>query len=139
MKEEVYKVKITKRVNFGFWKGCGIIAIALLIAEFTMGNSIEFNNPFAFFGLVLLIWFLNLLLKPLLIVFTLPFVLFTLGTGIIFLNAIIIWLAEKCVPGIGINSFWTALWAGFLIEAISWIFAVVEADKVFKKKTKKTE
>lgn len=137
MKEEIYKVKITNRVNFGFWKGCGIIAIALLMAEFTMGNSIGFDNPFAFFGLVLVIWFLNLLLKPLLIVFTLPFVLFTLGAGIILLNAIIIWLAEKCVPGICINSFWTALWAGFLIEVISWIFAIVEADKVFKRK--KTE
>lgn len=140
MKEEIYKVKITNRVNFGFWKGCGIIAIALLMAEFTMGNSIDFDNPFAFFGLVLVIWFLNLLLKPLLIVFTLPFVLFTLGAGIILLNAIIIWLAEKCVPGICINSFWTALWAGFLIEVISWIFAIVEADKVFKrKKRNKTE
>ena len=62
MKEEIYKVKITNRVNFGFWKGCGIIAIALLMAEFTMGNSIGFDNPFAFFGLVLVIWFLNLLL-----------------------------------------------------------------------------
>ncbi len=132
MKEENYKVQITKRINLGFWKGCGIIAIALLIADYTMGNAVAFENLFAFFGLVLAIWVLNLMLKPLLIVFTLPFLMLTFGAGIILLNAVIIWLAEKCLPEIVINSFWTALFAGFLIEAISWIFTIVETDKIFK-------
>ena len=130
--ENGYKVKITRRVNLGFWKGCGIIAIALLIAKLTTGNSIDFQNAFSFFGLVLLIWILNLMLKPILIVFTLPFVLFTLGAGIILLEAFIIWLAAEFVPGIALSSFWIALWAGFLIEAISWVFAIVESPRVEK-------
>ena len=130
--ETDYKVKITRRVNLGFWKGCGIISIALLIAKLTTGNAVDFANPFSFFALVLLIWVLNLMLKPILIVFTLPFVLFTLGAGIILLEAFIIWLAEKFVPGIGLSSFWAALWTGFLIEAISWVFAIVESPRLEK-------
>ncbi|MBO7521072.1 MAG: phage holin family protein [Opitutales bacterium] len=130
--ENGYKVKITRRVNLGFWKGCGIIAIALLISKLTTGNLIDFQNAFSFFGLVLLIWILNLMLKPILIVFTLPFVLFTLGAGIILLEAFIIWLAAEFVPGIALSSFWIALWAGFLIEAISWVFAIVESPRVEK-------
>ena len=130
--ENGYKVKITRRVNLGFWKGCGIIAIALLISKLTTGNLIDFQNAFSFFGLVLLIWILNLMLKPILIVFTLPFVLFTLGAGIILLEAFIIWLAAEFVPGIALSSFWIALWAGFLIEAISGVFAIVESPRVEK-------
>lgn len=126
-----YRVQISKRINLGFWKGCGIIALALLIAKLTV-PSIVFTNPFSFVGLVLVIWFLNLCLRPLLIVFTLPFILFTLGAGVILVNALVIW-ASTLVPGIALKSFWTALWAGFLVEAISWVFALFESKKFFKR------
>lgn len=130
-----YRVQISKRINLGFWKGCGIITVALLIAKLTV-PSIVFTNPFSFVGLVLAIWFLNLLLRPLLIVFTLPFILLTLGAGVILVNALVIW-ASTLVPGIALKSFWTALWAGFLIEAISWIFAFFESERFFKRISKK--
>lgn len=132
-----YRVQISRRINLGFWKGCGIIAIALLIAKLTV-PSIVFNNPFSFVGLVLVIWFLNLLLRPLLIVFTLPFILLTLGAGVILVNALVIW-ASTLVPGIYLKSFWIALWAGFLIEAISWIFALFESEKFFKRNSSRRD
>ena len=132
-----HRVQISKRVNLGFWKGCGIIAMALLIAKLTV-PSIVFTNPFSFVGLVLVIWFLNLLLRPLLIVCTLPFILLTLGAGVILVNALVIW-ASTFVPGIELKSLWIALWAGFLIEAISWIFALFESEKFFKKNSEKRD
>ena len=127
------RVKITRRINLGFWKGCGIIALSLLAAKLTV-PSIVYSNPFSFVGLVFVIWLLNLLLKPLLIVFTLPFILFTLGAGVVLLNALVIWASTFFVPGIELKSFWTALWSGFLIEVLSWIVAIVESRKVFKTK-----
>ena len=134
----IYRVKITRRVNLGFWKGCGIIAMALLIAKLLV-PSIEFNNPFSFVGLVLVIWVLNLMLKPLLIIFTLPFILFTLGAGVVLVNALVIWASTFFVPGIRLNSFWMALLSGFLIETISWIFAFAESDRFFRKVSKKRD
>ena len=91
------------------------------------------GNSFSF-----MIWFLNLLLRPLLIVCTLPFILLTLGAGVILVNALVIW-ASTFVPGIALKSFWIALWAGFLIEAISWIFALFESEKFFKKNSEKRD
>ena len=43
-----YKVKITRRVNLGFWKGCGIISIALLIAKLTTGSAVDLRIHFRF-------------------------------------------------------------------------------------------
>lgn len=126
------RIRITRRVNLGFWKGCGIIAVALIIAKLTVG-SIEYTNVFSFLLLVLAIWCLNLFLRPLLVVFTLPFILLTLGAGMIVLDAMVIWLASGMVPGITIGSFWHALWCGFLVELITWVFRIVEANRSYKK------
>lgn len=132
--ENLYRVKITNRINFGFWKGCGIIMIALLLAQLSLPPSmIDYANPYSFVALVIIIWLLNLLLKPLLIIVTLPFILFTLGIGVVFVDSLVIWVAGA-IPGIEFRSYWAALWAGCLVEALSWIFAIAEAKKVFKSK-----
>ena len=140
VEEGASRVRITRRVRMGFWKGCGVIAIALIAAKL-FAPSLQYGDLntvggwFAFAGLVFVIWLLNTFLKPLLIVFTLPFILLTLGAGVILMDALVIWMASGIVPGIRINSFWNALLAGFLVELFSWIVTIVEANKVFKKKS----
>ena len=47
--------------------------------------------------------------------------------------------ASTLVPGIYLKSFWIALWAGFLIEAISWIFALFESEKFFKRNSSRRD
>ena len=50
---------------------------------------------------------LNVSLKPLLIFFALPFVIFTFGLGIIVINALLVMLAGAVVPGFEVASFWS--------------------------------
>jgi putative membrane protein len=64
-------------------------------------------------GLVLLI--VNLLLKPLLLLITLPFSILTLGLFSFIVNAWTIMLADKFVPGINMNGFLNSLLAAFII------------------------
>lgn len=144
--ENISRVRITRRVNMGFRKGFATIFIALVLAKLILPESyLSFPDIFtlggclSLFCMIMLIWGLNLFLRPLMILFTLPFVLLTLGAGVIFLEALIIWLASVMVPGSGIviKSFWTALLLAFFIEFITWIFTVFEARKVFKEKEKR--
>lgn len=61
---------------------------------------------------------LNLLIKPLLIFFTLPFTIVTFGLFIFVVNAIVLLIASAIVPGFHIDSFVTALFAAIVITII---------------------
>jgi putative membrane protein len=62
---------------------------------------------------------LNLLIKPLLIFFTLPFTIITFGLFIFVVNAIVLLIASSIVPGFHIDSFVTALFSAIVITIIS--------------------
>ncbi len=69
----------------------------------------------------LLVGFLNAFLRPLLILFTLPFVLLTLGLGLVVINALVVWLASSLVAGFAIPGFWAAVWTAILVSVASMI------------------
>jgi putative membrane protein len=52
---------------------------------------------------------LNFFVKPVLVLFTLPVTVFTLGFFLLVINAIIILLCDHFVDGFDVNGFWTAL------------------------------
>jgi len=58
------------------------------------------------FALVLA--FLNAILKPILIILTLPITILTLGIFLLVINVLMIMLADKMVEGIHIQGFWWA-------------------------------
>ena len=69
------------------------------------------------FALVLAI--LNFIVKPLLIIFTLPLTIVTLGLFLLVINVIIIMLADKFVSGIRIDGFLWALIFGWLLSVLT--------------------
>lgn len=130
------KVKITNRVELNFWKSCILNALGLLLASLTT-PSISFSNLFYFAALVVLIWFMNWLLKPILIVFALPFIIFTMGVGMLFINAFIIYIAASIIPdGITVGSYWAALWASFIVSVLWWSLEMFRSERIviFKEK-----
>lgn len=62
---------------------------------------------------------LNAFVKPFIILFTLPFTIFTLGLFTLVINAFIFILASKFVKGFEVISFWSAFWAALLFSIIS--------------------
>jgi putative membrane protein len=64
---------------------------------------------------------LNLLVKPILIIFTLPVTIITLGLFLLVINAIIILLASKLVDGFKVDGFWWALLFSLVLTIVSGI------------------
>ena len=91
-----------------------------------------FTDFLSFIILVVLIWFMNWILRPILVVFTLPFIIFTMGVGMLFINAVIIYFAARLIPGDGIvvGSYWAALWASFLVSVLSWGLALSRSERI---------
>ena len=61
---------------------------------------------------------LNLLVKPVLVILTLPVTILTLGLFLLVINALIILLADKLIDGFGVASFWTALLFSILLSIL---------------------
>ena len=62
---------------------------------------------------------LNTFLKPILIFLTLPITLITLGLFLLVINAAMILLAAKLVPGFQVQSFWWALAYSLVVSIVS--------------------
>lgn len=73
---------------------------------------------------------LNFFVKPILVLFTLPITIFTLGLFYLVVNAIIILLCDKLVDGFDVSSFWTALLFSIVLSVSqSLIYKVTESKK----------
>ncbi len=72
---------------------------------------------------------LNLLLKPVLTLFTLPITVLTLGLFLLVINALIVMLVDKLVDGFAVNSFWTAILFSILLSFVQSILYALTNTK----------
>lgn len=91
-----------------------VMALAVAFAALT-SDGIRFANPVSLLVAVLLISALNTFLKPLLILFALPFVVLTLGLGIVIINALLFWLVGSLGLGFSVTGFWPAVWGAIVL------------------------
>lgn len=64
---------------------------------------------------------LNAIVRPVLILLTLPLTIVTLGLFILVINALLFQLAGAIIPGLQIDSFWYALLASLIVSLVSWV------------------
>jgi putative membrane protein len=102
----------------GFFIQWGITAFALWGASLLF-NGIRFSSTSALIISALLLGFANAVLRPLLVVLTLPLTLLTLGFFLLVINALMLLLVAKMVSGFKISGFWTAFFASLFISILS--------------------
>ena len=90
--------------------------IVLLLANFLGGVSVDGFGTSIIVAIVL--GLLNLIVKPLMVLFTLPVTLLTLGLFLFVINAVIILLCSELVGGFQVASFWTALLFSILLSIL---------------------
>ena len=62
---------------------------------------------------------LNLLLRPFLLIITLPVNILTLGLFTLVINGLVLWAAAALVPAFAIAGFWTAVWAALCFSVFT--------------------
>jgi putative membrane protein len=97
-----------------------ILALGVLLAT-QLISGIRCDGLGALIAVVLLLSLFNAILKPLLVVFTLPFILVTMGLGIILINALLFFLAGRLVSGFYVAGFGTALEGALVVSATNFI------------------
>ena len=71
----------------------------------------------------------NMIVKPILIVFTIPITIFTLGLFLLVINAVMILLVDYFIPGFNVDGFWWALAFSLILSVINSLFADLSKDK----------
>ena len=111
-----------------------LIALGVLVAAHTSAG-IRYDSAASLFAVVIMLSVLNLVLKPLLILFTLPFVVLSLGLGLWFINALLFLLAGKLVIGFEVTSFPSALWGALVVSLTSVLANLLLSGKVSVKRS----
>ena len=92
-------------------------------------EGIKFDSFWTAIILAIVLAVLNAIVKPLLILFTLPITLFTFGLFLFVINALIILLAEKLVNGFHVEGFWWALLFSLLLSLLTSILYKEKKEK----------
>ena len=74
---------------------------------------------------VVLLSFLNAILKPLLVLFTLPFIVLTMGLGVVVINALLFLLVGRLVAGFHVDGFWSAVGGALVVSVTNVILSLL--------------
>ncbi|HMP67644.1 MAG TPA: phage holin family protein [Candidatus Paceibacterota bacterium] len=94
--------------------------IAILIAAYLLpGVTVTLLGAVI---LAVVLGIINVFIKPIVLILTLPINILTLGLFSLVINALLIMLAAMIVPDFSVSGFWTALFFSIIVSLINTIF-----------------
>lgn len=84
-------------------------------------KGIRYTSPSALWIAALLLGFANAVVRPILVVLTLPLTILTLGLFLLVINALMLLLVSAVVKGFDVKGFWTAFFAAIFIAILSFL------------------
>ncbi len=109
-----------------------ISALAVMVTQYIL-PGVEIDTFFTGMIVALILGLFNTILKPLLVILTLPITVLTLGLFLIVINAFLIQLASSFIGGFRVDGFWWAVLFSFILSAVTSIFNGLEGTNENKK------
>lgn len=92
--------------------------LAVLIASYLL-PGVHVDGFFTAVVVAIVLGIVNVLIKPILVLLTLPITILSLGLFIFVINALMILLVAKLVPGFTVDSFWWALLFSLVLSLVN--------------------
>lgn len=102
-----------------------IINAAALFAVPYLMHSVDVTSVGAALVAALVLGLVNTLVRPLLLLLTLPVTVLSLGLFIFIINGFMFWLVAKVVDGFHVDSFGSAILGALLYSVISWALSTL--------------
>jgi putative membrane protein len=112
----------------GFLLRVVVNAAAIYLAA-AIVPGIEVASALAALGAGLVLGLVNAVVRPVLLVLTLPFTIVTLGLFLFVLNGFCLWLTSVMVNGFEIHGFWPAVFAALIASLVSWVVTAWVSDR----------
>ncbi len=106
-----------------------VCSLGLWIAAGFLSSSISYQSEIHVIiiaGLILAI--INVIVKPLLIILSLPAILLSLGLFMIIINGLTVFIASKLYTPLHITNFWAAVFAGMVIGLVNYLVTAILED-----------
>jgi putative membrane protein len=111
----------------GFLLRVVVNALAIMLAaSIVPGISVDGLVPALVGGLLL--GLVNAVVRPVLIILTLPITLITLGLFLLVLNGFCFWLVASIVKGFSVSGFSSAFLGALIVSVVSWIMTALISD-----------
>jgi len=105
-----------------------INAAALFAVPYLM-DSVRVDSFASAMFAALILGLVNTLIKPILILLTLPVTVLTLGLFIFVINGLLFWAVANFVKGFSVAGFWSAIGGALLYSIISWALSTLLIEK----------
>lgn len=107
-----------------FFVHWGITALSLWAASFVF-RGISFTSKGALFSAALFLGLANAIIRPVIIVLTIPLTIVTFGFFLLVINALMMLLVSSLVSGFKVSGFWTAFFASIFIALLSFFVGFI--------------
>ncbi len=97
---------------------CVINALALLAVTY-LYDGVKVDDFISALIAALVLGVVNAILRPILVILTLPVTILTLGLFIFVINALLFWLVASIVPGFNVAGFWASMIGSILFSIIT--------------------
>ena len=104
-----------------------IMTIAIMIVA-NMVSGIAYDSLGALVKAALLMGILNMIVRPILIVLTLPLTILTMGIFLFILNGILLYFVGSVIDGIYVETLSTAILGSILISIVAWVLNKLVGD-----------
>jgi putative membrane protein len=99
-----------------------INAVALFALPYIF-SSITVDSPLTALLVAVVLGLINALIRPILIILTLPATILTLGLFIFVINGLLFWAVGSFVPGFHVGGFWSGVFGAIVYSIISWLLS----------------
>jgi len=106
-----------------------VCSLGLWVAAGFLGNSITYDNIVAIIVAGLILAIVNIVIKPILVIFSLPAILITLGLFMIIVNGATVYLVSRLYEPLHITNFWAAVFAGMVIGLVNYLVTTILEEK----------
>ncbi len=102
-----------------------LLHTAALIAVAILLPSVRIESLGAALAAALVLGLVNAVIRPVLILLTLPATILTLGLFIFVLNGLLFWMVGHFVPGFVVPSFWSGFFGAIAYSLVSWLLSAL--------------
>lgn len=103
-----------------------VCSLGLWIAAGLLAESISYQNELKVIiiaGLVLAV--INVVIRPIIVIFSLPAILLSLGLFMVVINGFMVFLASKLYEPLQVSNFWAAMLAGIIIGLVNYLVSAI--------------
>jgi putative membrane protein len=107
-----------------------VSSLGLWIAAGLLTDAITYEGRIGVIvvaGLILAV--INVILKPIVVILSLPAILFTLGLFMVVVNGLMVFLASKLYGPLHITNFWAAILAGMVIGLVNYLVTAILEER----------